>query len=72
MDGGVQALNVGFLLAHGLLAFQILAVETRGWQQQFQALLAIEFALVGCAAWTMVVWLAGATARRDHGTFFAS
>jgi len=58
-----QALNVGFLLANGLLAFQIFAAEMRGRQEQFQTILAIEFCLVGCAAFAQ--WLFGWPERHD-------
>ena len=52
-----QALNVGFLLANGLLAFQILSIEMRGQQRLFGALLAVELVLLASSA--LVRWLIG-------------
>lgn len=63
-----QALNVGFLLANGLLAYQILVSEMKGRQGAFAALLVVEFVLVAGAA--LGQWLSGWPAN-DKGAITA-
>ena len=59
-----QALNIGFLLANGVLAFQILATEMRNRQEHFKRLLAIEFILV--VAITLTQWSLGWPEQRNQ------